>query len=77
MKWELKEEEIVVKYYLNHVDDWRKNTDIVLNELKNAGFDKRDKSSTLYRLSNISFLHTGIGQSKVSKQTKAVYNHLK
>lgn len=77
MEWNIREEEIVVTYYLNHVNDWRKNINVVLEELKREGFDKRDKSSTLYRLSNIAYLHTGVGQSKVSKQSREVYNRLK
>ncbi|MFY9537471.1 MAG: hypothetical protein WAQ13_03790 [Bacilli bacterium] len=77
MKWSIKEEEIVCKFYLSHQDSWRANIDVVMNELRVAGFASRDESSTRMRISNIASLHTGVGLANASKQTVAVYNRLK
>ena len=77
MKWDYKEVVIVVKFYLKHVNDWRENIDLVMNELKSNGFANRDEPSTRMRISNIAYLHTGVGLSKASKKTKDVYNKLK
>ena len=42
-----------------HLDDWRSNIDVVMNELKQSGFVNRDVSSTMIRISNYAYLHTG------------------
>ena len=77
MKWDLIEEEIVVKFYLRHVNDWRSNIDEVMKELRNAGFINRSESSTRMRISNVSSLHTCVGLYNASKQTRETYNRLK
>lgn len=77
MKWDIKEEEIIVKFYLSHQNNWRSHINVVMNELRNAGFTSRDEVSTTMRISNVASLHTGIGLSNASKQTKNVYNRLK
>ena len=77
MKWELKKEEILVKFYLKHVNDWKNNIDELMIELTKNGFENRDKNSARMRVSNVAYLHTGNGLSNASKQTKEVYNRLK
>ena len=77
MKWELKEEEILVKFYLKHVNDWKNNIDELMIELTKNGFENREKNSARMRVSNVAYLHTGNGLSNASKQTKEVYNRLK
>lgn len=76
MTWTIEEEEIVVKYYLKHVDDWRHYIDELMHDLKPVNA-LRTESSVLYRLSNIAYLHTGTGQKNVARQTRDVYNRLK
>ena len=76
MKWSIKEDEIVCGYYLKHCDDWRNHLDLLMNELKAAGFPNRDLSSTKMRISNYSSLHTGVGLNHSSKQSRAVYQRL-
>ena len=66
MKWSIKEEEIVRKFYLNHQDSWRANIDVVMDELRVAGFTSRDESSTRMRISNVASLHTGVGLANTS-----------
>ena len=77
MKWSVKEDEIVCKFYLSHQNNWSANIDIVMDELRAAGFTFRDESSTRMRVANVAYLHTGVGLSNASKQTKAVYKRLK
>ena len=76
MKWSIKEDEIVCRFYLNHLDDWRLNIDVVMNELKQSGFVNCDISSTMMHISNYAYLHTGVGLSNVSKQTQSVYKNV-
>lgn len=45
----------------------------LMRQLKNAGFIHRDINSVKMRISNIASLHTGIGLSHVSKQTRELY----
>lgn len=77
MEWKIQEEEIVVKYYLRHINDWRSHIDEVMAELKIASFTNRDESSTRMRISNVASLHFGVGLSKTCKQTRETYNRLK
>ena len=74
MKWSVKEDEIVCKFYMKNVNDWRMKIDVVMDELKNAGFINRDVSSTKMRISNFAYLHTGVGLSNASKQSQNIYN---
>jgi len=76
MEWELLEEKIVVNFYLRHVSNWQNNMDEVMNEMKNAGYTSRDETSTHMRISNVSWLHTGIGLSNASKQTIETYKKM-
>ena len=68
----IKEDEIVCKFYMNHQKDWRTNIDIVMDELKQAGFANRDIASTKMRISNYAHLHTGVGLKNASKQSQKV-----
>ncbi len=76
MKWAEKEDEIVCKFYLKHQNDWWNNIDIVMDELKQAGFVNRDSNSTRMRLANFSYIHTGQGLSKPSKQSRNIYDKI-
>ena len=76
MKWSIKEDEIVCKFYINHLDDWRLNIDVVMNELKQSGFVNRDVSSKMICISNHAYLHTGVGLSNASKQTQSIYKNV-
>lgn len=77
MKWEMNEEIIVIKYYLNNTNNWRENIDSLMKQLKDAGFVDRDINSVKMRISNVSSLHTGVGLSHASKQTRDLYEKLK
>ncbi len=76
MKWSIKEDGIVCKFYINHLDDWLSTIDVVMNELKQSGFVNRDVSSTMMRISNYSYLHTKVRLSNVSKQTRRIYKNV-
>ncbi|MBQ8142006.1 MAG: hypothetical protein IJ194_02465 [Bacilli bacterium] len=76
MKWDMREDEIVCKYYLLHIKDFRRNIDILMEELKKAGYSQRDISSTKMRLANYAYLHTGVGLSKASNQSRIVYQKM-
>ena len=76
MKWESQEETIVIKYYLQNVNNWRDNIDDSMKQLKEAGFINRDINSVRMRISNISSIHTGVGLSHASKQTRDLYDKL-
>ena len=77
MKWEVEEEEIIVKFYLNHVNDWHSHIDDLMKYLSEAGFQNRSRASAIMRVSNVSSLHTGVGLSNASKQTRQIYDKLK
>ena len=76
MKWSIKEDEIVRKFYINHLDDWRSNIDVVMNELKHSWFVNRDVNSTMMCISNYAYLYTGVGLSNASKQTQSIYKNV-
>ena len=76
MKWEAQEETIVIKYYLQNVNNWRGNIGDLMEQLKDAGFVNRDVNSVKMRISNISSIHTGVGLSHASKQTRDLYNKI-
>ena len=76
MKWSIKEDEFVRKFYINHLDDWRSNIDVVMNELKYSWFVNRDVNSTMMRISNYAYLHSGVGLSNASKQTQSIYKNV-
>ena len=76
MKWSIKEDEIVCAYYLKHCNDWQSHLDLLMDELKKAGFPNRDLNSTKMRISNYSSLYTGVGLNHPSRQSKEVYQRL-
>ena len=76
MKWEKDEETIVINYYLKNVNKWRENLDDLMKQLKEAGFINRDINSVKMRISNVSSIHTGVGLSHASKQTRELYERL-
>ena len=77
MRWEVKEDEIVCGFYLEHQNSWRHYIQDLMDELKTAGYINRDESSTRMRVSNYAYLHTGVGLSKTCRQEEKVYNSLK
>ena len=74
MKWSFEEDFIVCNYYLSHIDSWRNHMDVVMADLKNAGYIMRDEKSVKMRIQNFEYLHTGKGLSNVAKQSKRIYN---
>ncbi len=73
MKWSFKEDYIVCKFYLEHVQDWRDHLDEVMTALKAAGFGARKIGSVKMRIQNLEHLHIGTGLSNVAKQTQNIY----
>ena len=41
--WPFEEDFIVAKFYLSHVDSWKEHIDELLEELKQAGFEREKK----------------------------------
>lgn len=77
MKWDYREEIIVVMFYKwcnCDLSICRDKIDILIDILYSNGFDKHDKESILMRLANINYIHTGNGLSNAAKQTKEIYN---
>lgn len=73
MKWSLKEDSIVCKFYLAHIDSWRDCLDSLMEQLKELGFGARDRGSVKMRIQNYAYLHTGCGLANVATQSKTVY----
>lgn len=75
MEWSFKEDYIVGKFYLSHVDSWKNHMDELMAELSrhNVG---RDKGSARMRVQNFESLHVGRGLSNAAKQTKNIYSAL-
>lgn len=73
MKWSLKEDSIVCKFYLAHIDSWRDSLDSLMEQLRELGFGARDKGSVRMRIQNYAHLHTGSGLANVAAQSKTVY----
>ena len=73
MKWSLKEDSIVCKFYLAHIDSWRDCLDSLMEQLKELGFGARDRGSVKMRIQNYAYLHTGSGLANVATQSKTVY----
>lgn len=77
MTWSYEEDEIVCRFYLKHPDNWKQCFNQVMDELHSYGYINRDEKSTKMRISNYSYLHTGKGLSKASKQSRAVYSSMR
>lgn len=73
MKWSLKEDSIVCKFYLAHIDSWRDCLDSLMEQLRELGFGARDRGSVKMRIQNYAYLHTGSGLANVATQSKTVY----
>ena len=74
IKWSYKEDYIVCKFYLNHVDDWKENLDCLMMELIENGFEHRVKESARMRVQNYESLHTGKGLSNAAQQSRDIYS---
>ena len=71
--WPFEEDFIVAKFYLSHVDSWKEHIDELLEELKQAGFE-REKKKVETRISNYRYVHTGQGLPHVAKQSYRIYD---
>ena len=71
--WSAKEDLIVCKFYLSHIDTWRSYIDNLMVELTDAGFGTRDKGAVIMRIQNYAYLHTGCGLSNASNQSCTIY----
>lgn len=74
MKWLEKEDEIVVKFYLNHVNDWQNHMDEIMNEFRSSGLTDHNEGSIRMRIQNVSYIHTGVGLCHPASQTIRIYN---
>lgn len=72
--WSFKEDYIVCKFYLEHVQSWKENFEILMALLRDNEFLSRDKGSVRMRVQNYESLHTGKGLSNVTKQSRDVYS---
>ncbi len=79
MKWQEKEEEIVVEFFFRYKDInvVNKNIDILMDLLHKNGFPNRDIVSTKMRIANISYQYCGKGLSGHTKQTVRLVNKYK
>ena len=73
MKWSYEEDYIVCSFYLSHLDNWKQHIDALMEQLKQAGYGNRKRSSVVMRVHNYEYLHTGNGLSNYARQSKAVY----
>ncbi len=71
--WSPKEDLIVCKFYLSHINTWRSYIDNLMVELTDAGFGARDKGAVIMRIQNYAYLHTGCGLSNASNQSQTIY----
>ena len=72
--WSFEEDYIVCKFYLEHVQSWRKNLECLMTLLRDSGFLNRDKGSARMRVQNYESLHTGKGLSNAAKQSRDIYS---
>lgn len=75
MEWKYKEDLITCRFYLGHKENWRKDINVLMEELKKEGFE-RDKGSVLMRIGNYKSIDDGSGLGHVTKQEKNIYNLL-
>jgi hypothetical protein len=71
--WSFEEDYIVCKFYLEHVQSWKENFEILMALLRDNDFLSRDKGSVRMRVQNYESLHTGKGLSNASKQSRDIY----
>ena len=76
--WEVKEDILACKFYLEHVDDWHKKEKIdeLLGIFISNGYLKHGHKTIHMKLANCSYIHAGIGLEHASKQNIKVYNKL-
>ena len=55
-KWTYAEDYIVCHFYLNHVDSWYAERDILMELLRQSGFPERSWSSVQFRIGNYKYL---------------------
>lgn len=77
-KWTYAEDYIVCHFYLNHIDSWYAERDILMELLRQSGFQDRSWSSVQFRIGNYKYLLTcgRSGFSEVAEQSKRVYRGL-
>ena len=73
-RWSFKEDHIVCKFYLSHVDSWKSHMDSLMMLLCESGFADRDKGSVRMRVQNYESLHRGKGLSNAAQQSRDIYS---
>lgn len=75
--WSWEEDIIICKFYLDHINDWSKNLNILklVEKLKKFGYLKNAYDVRI-RLSNYAAIRTGVGDDKSNNQEKRVYRLL-
>ena len=72
--WSFKEDYIVCKFYLEHVQSCKENFESLMALLRDNDFLSRDKGSVRMRVQNYESLHTGKGLSNATKQSRDIYS---
>ena len=72
--WSFEEDYIVCKFYLEHVESWKENFEILMALLRDNGFSDRANGSVRMRVQNYESLHTGKGLSNAAKQSRDIYS---
>lgn len=76
--WDVREDQIVCEFYLMNTTEWQANNKIdeVVQMLNNHGFFSHERNTVHIKMANYSYLHTGYGLSRASKQSVEVYNEI-
>ena len=72
-RWPFEVDFFVAKFNLSHVVSWKEHIDELLEELKQAGFE-REKKKVETRISNYRYVHTGRGLAHIAKQSYRIYD---
>ena len=75
-RWNIKEDEMVCLFYLQHITDFKKNINQLFLMFEKEGFGDRKKNAIMMRISNYQSLHTKKGLANASKQSRCVYKAL-
>ena len=76
MKWTIREDEIVVLFYLKFKEDWYSHFDELERDFTKEGFVLRKKDSLKMRVQNVQYIDTEKGLANYARQTKEVYDRL-
>ena len=75
-RWEIEEEEIVCRGYLNHKADFRKHANEILKELEAKGYKDRDVEKILAKLNDYDRIAHGKLNSHIAPKSIDVYRKL-